>query len=308
MAWKRLTVEAKTPSDKKSIDASFNKDVSNELYTPSEDFIKTTYDKLNRELFLGFLPSAKEVKFELSDDIRGDELGAAECTINMARNRVWASDFKLSLDRTAKLTLHSWIGVVLHEMIHIMEYQEHPEYKQISDYNWHGDWFKKTSEKFKKYGFDFSEFYTGTCEIDDEDERVKKIMKDEIFIQVGTTSTGIPQIVKIRVSDKSRVFKFLRDEEGIESVTILDTKNPKSVKIFPIELTELEQSTFRVYHKTQKFNDMFGPFTEVETIDLSNLVSEGTDDYDEEVEIIRHQKGVVHAERLSPTAIRIVVS
>ncbi len=303
-----MLVEAKTPEDEKSIDASLNEDVSNELYTPTEKFIKIAYDKLNRNLFFGYLPSEDEVTFALSDGIRGDELGAAECTINMARNRVWASDFKLSLDKTAKLTLHSWIGVVLHEMIHLLEYQEHPERQQISDYDWHGDWFKKTGEKFKKYGFDFSEFYTGASEVDDKDERVEKIMKDEMFLQVGKTSTDIPQIVKIRTMDKNKVCKFLRDEENVREVVVLRTDNPMSVKILPIDVHELEQSSFRVYHMSRKFDDMYGPFKEVETISLDNLVSEGVEDHDEEVEIIRRQRGVVHAERISPTAIRIVVS
>jgi hypothetical protein len=41
---------------------------------------------------------------------------------------------------------------------------------------------------------------------------------------------------------------------------------------------------------------------------LNGDVSEGTDDYDEEVEVIRHQRGVIKAERVGKNAIRIVVS
>ena len=44
---------------------------------------------------------------------------------------------------------------------------------------------------------------------------------------------------------------------------------------------------------------------EVQTVDLNNIVSEGNDDYDEEVEIILHQKGVVHAERISQLKSRL---
>jgi hypothetical protein len=39
MKWK-LIVESKTPSDMESIEASFNKDVSDEKYTPTEIFIQ----------------------------------------------------------------------------------------------------------------------------------------------------------------------------------------------------------------------------------------------------------------------------
>lgn len=307
MKWKLISEGKSTPSDMKSIEASIVGDESDEKYTPTVEFARNAYDKLNRDLFFRYLPPVNEVTFTLSDGIRSDELGAAECIINTVRNRMWASDFKLSLDKTAKLTLHSWLGVVLHEMIHILEYQEHPENKQDPKYDWHGDWFKKTGEKFKKYGFDFSKFYDGPFEVDDEDERVKNIMKDEMFIQVWKTSTGIPQIVKIRTIDKNKVCKFLRDEENVKEVVVLQTDNPMSVKILPIDIHELEQSSFRVYHMSRKFDEMYGPFKEVETISLDNLVSEGIED-DEEVERIRHQKGVVHAERISPTAIRVVVS
>ncbi len=41
---------------------------------------------------------------------------------------------------------------------------------------------------------------------------------------------------------------------------------------------------------------------------LNGDVSKGTDDYDEEVDVIRHQRGVIKAERVGKNAIRIVVS
>ena len=306
MKWK-LIEEAKTPSDMKSIEASFNKDVSDEKFIPTVEFIEAVYKKLNEELFFNYLPGTKDVEFSLSDDIRGDELGAAECTINYARNRIWASDYKLSLDKTAKITLHSWIGTVLHEMIHLLEYQEHPENKQNSDYNWHGEWFRRWGDKFKKYGFDLSEFYTGDFEVDADDERVGKIMEDELFIQLGKTKKGIPQAIKILKSEKSRCLEFLK-KMGIDEVTLLHTDNPLSIKVLPTTIKELESTSLTVHHINDDFNKMFGPFTEVETIDLNTLVLEDSDGYDEEVERIRHQKGVVDAYRLSPTAIRIVVS
>ena len=60
--------------------------------------------------------------------------------------------------------------------------------------------------------------------------------------------------------------------------------------------------------KTPADDDSINSANEVETIDLNGLVSEGTDDYDEEVDVIRHQKGVIKAERVGKNAIRIVVS
>ena len=133
-------------------------------------------------------------------------------------------------------------------------------------------------------------------------------MKEEIFIQIGKTESDVSQLVKIHVNDKDRVLKFLRDEENVDEVVVLTTENPMSVKLVPLDIHELERETFKVYRMSDKFNKNFGPFNEVETIDLNGLVSEGTDDYDEEVEVIRHQKGVIKAERVGKNAIRIVVS
>ena len=307
MKWK-LVNESKTPADDDSINSALNGDVSDEMYSPTVEFAKAAYQKLNRELFLNYLPPSSEITFELSDDIRSDELGSAECTVYSTSGRTFASDFKLTLDKTATLTLHSWIGVVLHEMIHILDYQEHPDHKDDKSYDFHGEWFRKMGERFKKHGFNVSKFYSGNSGIDIDDERIDQIMKEEIFIQIGKTESGVPQLVKIHVNDKDRVLKFLRDEENVDEVVVLTTENPMSVKLVPLDIHELERETFKVYRMSDKFNKNFGPFNEVETIDLNGLVSEGTDDYDEEVEVIRHQKGVIKAERVGKNAIRIVVS
>ena len=58
-----LINEAKTPSDIESINTSFRKDVSNERYTPTIDFMKTSYGILNDKLFHRFLPS--NLKFSI---------------------------------------------------------------------------------------------------------------------------------------------------------------------------------------------------------------------------------------------------
>ena len=64
MKWK-LIEEAKTPSDMKSIEASFNKDVSDEKFTPTVEFVKNVYDKMNKELFGNGLVKSDEIDISI---------------------------------------------------------------------------------------------------------------------------------------------------------------------------------------------------------------------------------------------------
>ena len=56
-----MIIEAKTPSDMESINASFNKDVSDEKFTPTVEFMKVVYNKMNKEFFFSCLPSENEI-------------------------------------------------------------------------------------------------------------------------------------------------------------------------------------------------------------------------------------------------------
>ena len=55
MKW--ILLESVTPSDLETIMASFNSDVSDEKFSPTREFLKVAYDKLNSELFGNELPS-----------------------------------------------------------------------------------------------------------------------------------------------------------------------------------------------------------------------------------------------------------
>ena len=65
MKWLKLVNEAnKTPSNTEEIEKSFNGDISDERFIPTEEFVKNVYGKMNKELFFNYLPPTNEVKIE----------------------------------------------------------------------------------------------------------------------------------------------------------------------------------------------------------------------------------------------------
>ena len=152
MKWVKLLGESNTiPSDKKSIDDSFNKDVSDEKFIPTEEFARTVYNKVNIEFFFNYLPS--DVEFKIKNTIRGGEFGVAIGNKYTVRGKSFISDFKLILNSSVTMSIHDWIGVVIHEMIHILDYDEHPDHYMNKEYNPHGEWFLEQGKRFEKFGF-----------------------------------------------------------------------------------------------------------------------------------------------------------
>lgn len=139
MKW-LLIAETKTPSDKESIDASFNRDSSDELYVPSVEFLTSAYEKLNVELYDNALPSTSEIKLAIGFRPKDVGIGVTEYYIDRQNQQV--VPIKLILNSARTTTLHGWIEVVLHEMIHISDFIYHPEhFFGKKTYNPHGDWF-----------------------------------------------------------------------------------------------------------------------------------------------------------------------
>lgn len=70
------------------------------------------------------------------------------------RNKVWATAITLNGSRT--LTSHEWLEVVLHEMIHVLDYETNPEHflgYMGRSYDVHGSWFLNYGKKFWSEGF-----------------------------------------------------------------------------------------------------------------------------------------------------------
>ena len=260
-----LIKESRTPSDIETINASFNHDVSDEKYTPTKKFLKNGYDMLNEKLFNNRLPSDFEFKIEhgLKDNAAGH---------TYANDNKKDGEFVIdgvSLNGTLMMTIHSWLETILHEMIHVMDFKFHPEHfnKKINpNYDYHKGWFMKEADKFKKYGFDIKETIDSDVETTTDDDSIKEQMNEVIYIKLGYNPIfKCDTMIKIHSLDKNSAFKELKSM-GCSSIDVISTKNLSSTRLKTIELDDIGQKSYRM---TDKFNDTYGPFTKIETIDLT---------------------------------------
>ena len=132
--WKLLFTEEAIPSDFDLIDKSYDFDTELKRYTPTVEFAKYAFNKLNSEIFESKLPINKVTfKTKSFSEVIKDALG---CVIPNERGKsgyIWKYD--LYLNTNIKLSIHRWYEVVLHEMFHIYEDECFPENKTKPKYD-----------------------------------------------------------------------------------------------------------------------------------------------------------------------------
>ena len=77
MKWRLIEEARKTPSDMECINASFSKDVSDEKFIPTVEFMKVVYNKMNSEFFFNYFPDESEIKFIVKPLGNKEEIGSA---------------------------------------------------------------------------------------------------------------------------------------------------------------------------------------------------------------------------------------
>lgn len=272
MKWIRLFTEAsKTPSDMESINASFNKDVSDKKFTPTMEFIRVVYKKLNKLFFDNSLPPTSEFKIEVVSSNKFNGSTKAHDDKSIGNTVIDA----LQLNGTNTLTMHTWMETILHEMIHIDDLVNHPEHFHRRGYKRHGKWFKEQIEKFKKEGFNVTVKYSGNFGTNTDDDLYIK-NKNAIFIKISENPLGPSDMIKVQSSDRQWALECLY-VHGYRKVKILHTDNENAGRL---DYSEYDgDSGFNTYHLTDKFVELFGPFDEVENIDLTKIIAESGNDF-----------------------------
>lgn len=102
---------------------------------------------------------------------------------------------------------------------------------------------------------------------------------------------GHPLAFKIDSDDKDEILHILR-EKGYDEITILRTSNLCSAEISPIIPHGVKGTKIWVYPISPEFNEQYGPFEEVEKIDLRDFVSEAVDEQDETLGVLKQIKGL----------------
>lgn len=74
------------------------------------------------------------------------------------------------------MTVHNWLEVVLHEIIHILDYQTNPShflYGNRIDYDPHGPWFLNKGKEFLSEGFNVQKYCKANHEFDSDNTILK---------------------------------------------------------------------------------------------------------------------------------------
>lgn len=292
MKW--LLLESATPSDLETIMASFHSDVSDEKFSPTTEFLKIAYDKLNSELFGNELPS--NIDLVVKSAPSQSFFGRATATIYRRSRKLTPKS--IILNGSATLTLHEWLEVVVHEMVHIADYSFHPEHFFGRKYDAHGTWFLDFGKKFEKDGFHVQKYCNAEYGINTDDKKVKKQMNDMLLIEF---SPG--EIIRVSPTMKYKVVNIL-EAKRYKNLKFWTTENPLAVKLSQWRPRD-RYSTLRYYHFTDAFKEKYGPFKEI----TMNPINEDKDEveYDDmnhiDDDYAKHLydniKGVVDVEKRS---------
>ena len=250
MKW--LLLESTTPSDLETIMASFHSDVSDEKFSPTTEFLKIAYDKLNLELFGNELPSNLDLVVKSAPS--RSFFGRATATIYRRSRKLTPKS--IILNGSATLTLHEWLEVVVHEMVHIVDYTFHPEHFFGRKYDAHGTWFLDFGKKFEKDGFHVQKYCNAEYGINTDDKKVKKQMNDMLLIEF---SPG--EIIRVSPTMKYKVVNIL-EAKRYKNLKFWTTENPLAVKLSQWRPRD-RYSTLRYYYFTDEFKEKYGPFKEI---------------------------------------------
>ena len=177
----RIVSEESTPSDMDEIMASFNSDVSPRKLVPTTKFLENAYRIFNRKFFGDRLP--QRLVFQIKAQPTQSYVGLAYYEYNNRTGSVRAVAITLNSART--LTLHEWLEVVLHEMIHVLDYETNPRsfvgYMRRA-YDAHGAWFLNEGKKYEKYGFHVQKYCAADIGVNDSNPRIKGRIQNSVFL------------------------------------------------------------------------------------------------------------------------------
>ena len=282
-----------TPSDKETILASFNADVSDEKFSPTPDFLETAYGIFNDRFFRGQLPD--KLAFKVKVQPTRSYIGLASYVYDRRNEKVWPTNVTLNGSRT--LTLHEWLEVVLHEMIHVLDYETNPDhflgYMRLA-YDPHGTWFMNEGDKYTKYGFHVQKYCKADIGVNADDEKVKSRVSGSVFLYMQ--GDGRPMMLKMSRKNLDRNLEYIMARigkpwcnfgRGVNEIKIMTSENPN---ISLLKDLRMRDSTSRItwWWFDDGFEKRYGPFEEEDTVQVlraKNTVNEeDEEDKPEEVE------------------------
>lgn len=271
----RIYLESKLPSDEGLWVASFNQDEDSEsLYAPTVEFMRFAFKKMNKEFFGNELPN---VELIIKTSARARYMGQATYTFNRRYREITPT--KIVLNGTRLLTVHGWFEVMLHEMIHILDYVQCPEHflEMGRRYDPHGYWFLNIGSKFEKDGFHVQRYCVDNIGVNTDNKKVNNAINNTLLLKLsgGRLDNTVMSIAK-RSLDWT--LECLAGKRGVcNRIDVMTSQNPNIIKMHQTRLRD-KYSKITYYRCTDKdkFNSTYGPFKVIDTVDL--MVTEDKDE------------------------------
>lgn len=253
--------------------ASFNADVSDEKFSPTTDFLETAYGIFNRKFFGGRLPT--RLLFKVKVQPTASYIGMASYIYDYGRGRIKATAITLNGSRT--LTLHEWLEVVLHEMIHVLDYETNPLHftgYTGRTYDAHGTWFMNEGSKYEKQGFHVQRYCNADIGINDQDDRVKSRIGKSVFLYMKG-SANRPLMMKMSRSNLDRNLEYITTRIGrgstfgigVKEIKIMTSQNPNIAILRDLRMRD-SGSRISWWWYDDKFEQKYGPFEVEDTVKI----------------------------------------
>lgn len=218
----------------------------------------------------------------------------ASYVYDYGRGRVKASAVTLNGSRT--LTLHEWLEVVLHEMIHVLDYETNPQHfigRTRRSYDAHGYWFMEEGSKYEKQGFHVQRYCNAEIGVNDQDSKVKNRIGKSVFLYMKGSAQR-PLMMKMSRNNLDRNLEYIVDRIGkgsqfgigVNEIKIMTSENPNIALLRDLRMRD---STSRIswWWYDDKFEQKYGPFKQEDTVKVlsaKNRVNEEDGETPEEVE------------------------
>lgn len=276
------SITSKIPSDKDTLLKSFKQDISEDMFAPSQEFLETAYNLFNEKFFNNSL--LINLRFIISNAPKSSYLGMAGCQINRFHELIIPLYIKLNGSR--KMTVHNWLEVVLHEMIHILDYQTNPShflYGNKKSYDSHGSWFLNKGKEFLSEGFNVQKYCKSNQELDSDNQTIKNKINNVRFIIASIKSKQAAFVVSEKslehhINILGDISKYRVKDMKLQKV--LKSSNPDILRLRSIRMKN-HYSSCSWYWFTEDFQKKYGPFEEIYNIYTSN-VHEDRDETDYE--------------------------
>lgn len=162
--------ESKIPSDKGILLDYIPGDVEDTKFYPTVDFLRSAYELLNEKFYGNKLPV---ISFRVNPRPRVKQVGTAGYRFNDYEKTV--TPLYIFLNSAFTLSLHEWLEVVMHEMVHVCDYVMNPGHFlkfMRKSYDAHGSWFMNYGKQFEQYGFHIQKYCKAELNMNMEDPKL----------------------------------------------------------------------------------------------------------------------------------------